>query len=223
MTNQSQPQKKSTARIPVKQWALYRRLDDKKAWEYSLLKLGDTHVTTKFIEEMCRLVCSKTHHIPDGRFALFAIDRYPRKNPYCKKTSLMLAEGLAKHIKIPLIVAWYRYINKGGKMTQSTPKIQYGRRYLNRFTDVLSIDDSIYSGTSLNRSLKVIGGSVHSITHYAVLRGRNKSSEIPLNNLVFKKKGLAYLPTIIKKPGYFLQVRCLKQLNLYQVVKKNSY
>src|SRR3989344_1580359 len=118
----------------VKQWALYSNLNKKKSLEYSLLKLGDTRVSAKFTKELCRLVSLKMNSTSDGQFALFAIDRYPRKNPYCKKTCLILAEGLAKYLKLPLIVAQYRYINKHGKLVQSFPKIQYGSRYLNKFT-----------------------------------------------------------------------------------------
>src|SRR3989344_245307 len=196
---------------PVRQWAVYYAFSAKKKLEYSLLKLGDTRITARFTKEMRYLIRSKTRSMSGGGFVLFAIDRYPLKNLDCKKTSLLLAEGLARSLKLPLVTARYRYVLRNGTEVQTTPVIQSGKRYLNTGTDVLSIDDSIYDGVSLKRTIQVLK-TARSILHFAIVRGKNKSAEISLNNLAFKRKGPGVLPGIIRQKGYFFTSQMLKTI-----------
>lgn len=213
-THKSFSRENRPLRITVKRWAAYRTLSARTAWRYSLLKLGDTTCTAAFVADLRRLILSKIRNPIRGRCVLFAVDRYPLNNSSCRKTSVLLAEGLARSFKMPLVIARYGYVTRSGHSTQSIPVLENGREFLKPETCVISIDDSIYSGTSLGRSLTVLTMPVASILHFSVIKGTDKLSELPLNDLVYRTKGPACLPAIIKQRNYFFTSQMLKTVEL---------
>ena len=193
--------------IPIH--TLKGHLTQREALEYSLFKLGDKKILHDRTTELVALM--RRHMTPGEQYVVYATNRYPRRNRTCKKGSFLLAEGAARLLTIPIVVGKYKYTLRKGVPFRHAPITR--REYLSRETTVFVVDDAYFKGEALRFALSGIKVPVKRMIFFGILHGKNKSKELPLNDLAFRKGSVSRLAAIITQKGYIFTNQMLKTLD----------
>jgi pyrimidine operon attenuation protein/uracil phosphoribosyltransferase len=205
--------------MKVRKFALFNRVDDGIARDYSMFKLGDPKIIDRYATRLSRVI---REHLPKRRESIiYTTNKYPA-NIYCRKNSLLLAEKIARQLGKLLIIGEYRYTPNSKKFYDDQLKRKMihkpmlkGKRKLGRHNyHVVMVDDSIFSGLTLRTSLVELGRITDSVDFFSIINLRGSGySEKEINDLIFNKKGVSVLVEVMKKPGYVFTSHLLRTID----------
>ena len=203
----------------VRKFALFNRVDDGIARDYSMFKLGDPKIIARYATMLVQVIRER---LPKRRESIiYTTNKYPA-NAYCRKNSLLLAEKIARQLKKVFIIGEYRYTPDNKKFYDDQLRrkmihkpILKDKRKLNRHNyHVVMIDDSIFSGLTLRTSLVELDQITDSVDFFSVINlCRGAYSEKDINDFVFNKKGISVLVEVMKKPGYVFTSHLLRTID----------
>ena len=207
--------------MKVTKFSLYEEMNPQIATYYSRFKLGDRKVISKFAKQLVNIIKKQSKQY--GNYAIYATNKYPM-NQFCKKSSFLLAEQVAKILRRPLIAGLYKYhyekrlfsdnsIYK--RMVNGLPVIKKKKLLKKLNYHVVMIDDAIFSGQSLDVSLKELKNITNAVSFFSLIKlNRRGYSEAQVNDfLITHANKINELIKIIKQRGYFFTSHAVRTID----------
>lgn len=224
-----------TRKIKVKCYTLYEKITSSVIKQYSLLKFGHVPTLNKISREMTYFISKNILTSKKENFAIYATNKYPVDNS-CKKNSFLLAENVARFLKLPLLVGEYRYTysnnkfydkntsNRNRLVNINLPFLKNKKEIKRKKYHIIMIDDSIITGVSLKVSLKELYQITNTVTFLSVIKLKPKKYlELDFNNFILKKNSYNILSKIVGGRGYRFTSHMLRTINDLSSKKLNNF
>ena len=199
-------------------YSLYKEINKKIANEYSRFKFGETHIMNKLAKQISSLISSKISKQKD--YVLYTANKFPTKE-YYKKNSLILSEKISKICKMPLVIGEYSYTYDKNNFYENSlerkihlPKVKKEDKLKYKDFIFIMIDDSIFTGTTLEVTLKELEGVVSKVLFFSIVNLReSKYSEEEINDVHYKKEGTKYITKLLNSKNYILTTHMLRAID----------
>lgn len=200
-----------------KTYSLYKNINKKIADEYSRFKFGETYIIDKLAKQISSLISSKVSK--QKNCVLYTTNKFPTKK-YYKKNSLILSEKISKICKMPLVIGEYNYTYDKNNFYENSlkrkihlPKVKKKDKLKYKDFIFIMIDDSIFTGTSLEVSLKELEEVASKVLFFSIVDLRkSKYPEEEINDVHYKKEGIGYITKLLNSKNYILTTHILRAI-----------